>query len=273
MRARVRDAAALVALAAAVYANTLHADFTFDDEFAIVSNAAVLAGARSHDAGAGSVWGNDFWGQNITSETSHKSWRPLTTLTFRLNARVAGLEHAEDAPGDAPAGRHPDDPERTDPTAKRPRPRPRPFGFHAVNVLLHCVAVLLVHALCLRLAEPLFAEEDDEDDDADDDDDEDEEDEDVGAKDVGPRRDPTVRRRRAFAWLAAALFAAHPVHAEAVASAVGRADVLAAVFALTAGPGERRRERPRRRRIARRTRRRLRPSRLRRGERPPRGSV
>ena len=230
----VADAAALVALAAAVYANTLHADFTFDDEFAIVSNAAVLAGARSHDAGAGSVWGNDFWGQNITSETSHKSWRPLTTLTFRLNARVAGLEHAEDAPGDAPAGRHPDDPERTDPTAERPRPRPRPFGFHAVNVLLHCVAVLLVHALCLRLAEPLFAEEDDEDDDEDDDDDEDEEDEDVGAKDVGPRRDPTVRRRRAFAWLAAALFAAHPVHAEAVASAVGRADVLAAVFALTA---------------------------------------
>ena len=215
-----------------MYANTLHADFTFDDEFAIVSNAAVLAGARSHDAGAGSVWGNDFWGQNITSETSHKSWRPLTTLTFRLNARVAGLEHAEDAPGDAPAGRHPHDPERTDPTAERPRPRPRPFGFHAVNVLLHCVAVLLVHALCLRLAEPLFAEEDDEDDD--DDEDEDEEDEDVGAEDVGPRRDPTVRRRRAFAWLASALFAAHPVHAEAVASAVGRADVLAAVFALTA---------------------------------------
>ena len=46
MRARRADAAALAALALAVYANTLHADFTFDDQFAVVSNADVLDGAR-----------------------------------------------------------------------------------------------------------------------------------------------------------------------------------------------------------------------------------
>jgi hypothetical protein len=155
-----------------VYANTLRADFTFDDQFAILSNGDVLAGARytqslsrllvvrtnlppaatavvdgggSHhrdtddghrrgatssassspaasssspsssatssggeDGGpvhygqtvsgggepallgllAGPLWVNDFWGQNLTSEGSHKSWRPLTVLSFRLNAAV-----------------------------------------------------------------------------------------------------------------------------------------------------------------------------------------
>ena len=40
------DAAALAALAFAVYANTLTHGFTFDDQFAILTNGDVLEGAR-----------------------------------------------------------------------------------------------------------------------------------------------------------------------------------------------------------------------------------
>lgn len=30
-----------------------------------------------------SIWCNDFWGSNLRSNSSHKSYRPLTVLTFR----------------------------------------------------------------------------------------------------------------------------------------------------------------------------------------------
>ena len=214
MRARRADAAALAALALAVYANTLHADFTFDDQFAVVSNADVLDGARGSATAsppfpsdpstaewddrparrASSLWRNDYWGQNLTSDASHKSWRPLTVLTFRLNAAIGGLEPS---PPTIPTP-HPDDG-----TAPHHPPRPRLFGFHALNVILHALAVLLSHRLLLRLAPALL-----------------------------PDRHPDARR--AFAWLAAALLAAHPVRSEAVASVVGRADVLAAALATLA---------------------------------------
>ena len=214
MRARRADAAALAALALAVYANTLHADFTFDDQFAVLSNADVLDGARGSATAsppfpsdpstaewddrparrASSLWRNDYWGQNLTSDASHKSWRPLTVLTFRLNAAIGGLEPS---PPTIPTP-HPDDG-----TAPHHPPRPRPFGFHALNVILHALAVLLSHRLLLRLAPALL-----------------------------PDRHPDARR--AFAWLAAALLAAHPVRSEAVASVVGRADVLAAALATLA---------------------------------------
>lgn len=29
------------------------------------------------------IWSNDFWGSNLSSNSSHKSYRPLTVLTFR----------------------------------------------------------------------------------------------------------------------------------------------------------------------------------------------
>lgn len=31
----------------------------------------------------GDMWRHDFWGQKMTAAGSHKSFRPLTTLTFR----------------------------------------------------------------------------------------------------------------------------------------------------------------------------------------------
>lgn len=40
---------------------------------------------------------NDFWGQNITGSASHKSYRPLTVLTFKLGKSLASgllLSHA-----------------------------------------------------------------------------------------------------------------------------------------------------------------------------------
>ncbi|XP_044729404.1 protein O-mannosyl-transferase TMTC1-like [Chrysoperla carnea] len=68
----------------------------------------------------------------------------------------------------------------------------RPIWWHATNVLLHVICCILFTRVCLLIA----------------------------------------RMRPGFAALAGLLFAAHPIHTEAVTGIVGRADVLACVFFL-----------------------------------------
>lgn len=61
----------LAAVAVAVYANTLHAGFCFDDNFAILNNGDVIHADASYYA----MLFHDFWGQNISKPDSHKSYR------------------------------------------------------------------------------------------------------------------------------------------------------------------------------------------------------
>jgi hypothetical protein len=73
-------ASLLVALAGVfVFMNSLNGGFVFDDSEAIVNNADV----RPEDSPWSSLFQHDFWGHRLTSNVSHKSYRPLTTLTFR----------------------------------------------------------------------------------------------------------------------------------------------------------------------------------------------
>lgn len=96
----------------AVYANTLDCGFCFDDLSAIKENA---------DLRPESPWSNllrnDFWGTAMHKEGSHKSYRPLSVLTFRINYLIHGVD---------------------------------PAGYHLVNILLHgAVCYLLVHVCSL----------------------------------------------------------------------------------------------------------------------------
>ena len=95
-------------LALLCYVNSCWGDFVFDDSEAIINNKDVDPSASS----VSDVFAHDFWGSNISSKTSHKSYRPLTVLTFQLNFWTAG-------------GR-------------------RPFHFHLTNVVLHPVVCLLL---------------------------------------------------------------------------------------------------------------------------------
>jgi len=71
---------------------------------------------------ATSPWSNllihDFWGQRLSSNSSHKSFRPITTATFRLNYQWNGLD---------------------------------PRGYHWVNIGLHAAVTVLVFALAVRV--------------------------------------------------------------------------------------------------------------------------
>ncbi|PNF28571.1 hypothetical protein B7P43_G12772 [Cryptotermes secundus] len=101
---------------------------------------------------------DDFWGTPLSHSGSHGSYRPLCVLSFRLNYMLGGF---------------------------------RAWGYHLVNILLHCLATSLV----VRLARLLF-----------------------------PSSIPVA--------ITGLLFAAHPIHTEAVAGVVGRADVAACIFYL-----------------------------------------
>uniref|UniRef100_A0A8C1S8E3 dolichyl-phosphate-mannose--protein mannosyltransferase n=1 Tax=Cyprinus carpio TaxID=7962 RepID=A0A8C1S8E3_CYPCA len=137
------------AVALLLYMNTLSADFCYDDSRAIKTNQDLLP-----DTPWTNILYDDFWGTLLTHSGSHKSFRPLCTLSFRLNYALGGLD---------------------------------PRGYHLVNVGLHCCVTALFTAFCRPL---------------------------LGG--------------RPWSLLAGLLFASHPIHTEAVAGVVGRADVGAA---------------------------------------------
>nr|XP_021492119.1 transmembrane and TPR repeat-containing protein 1 [Meriones unguiculatus] len=151
-------AAALLAGASCLcYGRSLRGEFVHDDVWAIVNNPDVRPGAPLRWA----VFSNDFWGKGLADGASHKSYRPLCVLSFRLNIFLTGMD---------------------------------PFYFHAVNVVLHCLVTFVLMYTCEK----------------------------------------TVFKSRGLAFLTALLFAVHPVHTEAVAGIVGRADVLACLLFLLA---------------------------------------
>jgi Na+-transporting NADH:ubiquinone oxidoreductase subunit NqrE len=138
-----------------IFLNSLHGELIFDDVHAVQRNKDVLGGTTLSE-----LFLNDFWGEPISSNSSHKSYRPFTVLTFRANHMIHGMH---------------------------------PTGYHFVNVAFHAI----VSALSERVYTVLLKDS-------------------------------------AVAETAALLFALHPVHCEAVASIVGRAEVFGALFALLA---------------------------------------
>nr|XP_042896354.1 protein O-mannosyl-transferase Tmtc3 isoform X2 [Parasteatoda tepidariorum] len=101
----------LMVVVAACYSNSLLCGLVFDDLAAIRDNRDI----RTHTPLI-NIFKNDFWGTPIKKEYSHKSYRPLTVLTFRLNYAVHGLQA---------------------------------FGYHLVNIILHAFVCILFHRMCL----------------------------------------------------------------------------------------------------------------------------
>ncbi len=67
------------ALALGVYTNSLGGDFVHDDLSAITGNRDIT----DPTAGTWDFLYNDFWGTSLLDPASHKSYRPLTILTFK----------------------------------------------------------------------------------------------------------------------------------------------------------------------------------------------
>ena len=74
-----------------------------------VSNRDVIGSTALVD-----IFSHDFWGQDIKLGDSHKSYRPLTTLTFRFDHLIHGL---------------------------------RAVGYHFTNIFLFALNCILVYVL------------------------------------------------------------------------------------------------------------------------------
>jgi hypothetical protein len=175
--------------------------FAYDDFAALEKNADVSGASKEGQASEclrarvidaltrdvvqnASAWGileHDFWGQDISLNTSHKSYRPLTTLmhvqppsplqlfSFHFPAilRYRGIH--------AIRGSH---------NASMPL-------YHAASIALHSASTVLAYSVCLSVARISLAVR--------------------SASSISPI---------SFSFIAAALFAVHPVHTEAVVNLV-----------------------------------------------------
>jgi len=77
----------LVVLVSTLYHFAPLCEFTFDDVAAVVDNKDVWQTAPLSNL----LW-DDFWGTPMSMEHSHKSYRPFTTLSFKINNYFFGEE-------------------------------------------------------------------------------------------------------------------------------------------------------------------------------------
>ena len=90
--------------------------WVYDDSVAVKGNPLVV---DAQGTPVSELWRRDFWGRlPITSSISHKSYRPLTTLSYRLEWGLRGDS---------------------------------PDGFHSTNVALHVLSTLLCIPVALAL--------------------------------------------------------------------------------------------------------------------------
>ncbi|XP_078039359.1 protein O-mannosyl-transferase Tmtc4 isoform X2 [Augochlora pura] len=143
----------IIVLLSLCFANSYNGDFVFDDTEAIVNNEDVQSTSIKN------IFENDFWGSKLTNKQSHRSYRPLTILSFRLHFWLRNGLIAQD--------------------------------YHLINIILHTIVCILLLAVFIVI---------------------------LGSKKMNT------------AFFATALFAVHPVHAEAVSGIVGRAELLCALF-------------------------------------------
>ncbi|KAG8439538.1 hypothetical protein GDO86_005660 [Hymenochirus boettgeri] len=144
----------LSCLVFACYWNSLFCGFVFDDVSAILDNKDLHPSTPLKK-----LFQNDFWGTPMSEERSHKSYRPLTVLTFRLNYLFSELNAV---------------------------------SYHLLNLILHAVVCVVFLKVC-----KLFLD-------------------------------------TKSSYMAALLFAVHPIHTEAVTGVVGRAELLSSIFLLAA---------------------------------------
>ena len=121
----IKEAAIIFLLAFISYSPSLVAEFTFDDRPAILENEDIVLQNGKFQTITNHlqrIFQHDFWGANITDHsTSHKSYRPLTVLTFIIDNYIQNN------------------------ILSRSNISKNPFLFHLNNIILHGVNAVLFY--------------------------------------------------------------------------------------------------------------------------------
>lgn len=234
-----------------IYLNSLSCDFVYDDKRAVLENQNVMRPLDDLQAVQQLLvqvfQRDDFWGTPIGNAGSHKSYRPLVTLSFKLQheleRRLKRLQQTDESDKQHNLGAT---------TSTTTTTTPDAFWFHLVNLVLHLFVCDLVFQLANRHLPAMFAPN--------------------ANSSPASSRPPTestqlllcnnsngptsggsmgpevckcnttavavpvgqIRRplKAPTGRLVALLFACHPIHVEAVTSVVGRAELMGALFGL-----------------------------------------
>ncbi|XP_051857016.1 protein O-mannosyl-transferase TMTC3 [Antechinus flavipes] len=110
MAVSLKEVTLIVSVVIACYWNSLFCGFVFDDVSAILDNKDLHPSTPLKN-----LFHNDFWGTPMSEERSHKSYRPLTVLTFRLNYLYSEL---------------------------------KPVSYHLLNLIFHAVVSVVFLKVC-----------------------------------------------------------------------------------------------------------------------------
>ncbi|XP_044535848.1 protein O-mannosyl-transferase TMTC3 isoform X2 [Gracilinanus agilis] len=116
MAVSLKEIGLIVGVVIACYWNSLFCGFVFDDVSAILDNKDLHPSTPLKN-----LFHNDFWGTPMSEERSHKSYRPLTVLTFRLNYLYSEL---------------------------------KPVSYHLLNLIFHAVVSVVFLRVCKLFLDP-----------------------------------------------------------------------------------------------------------------------
>ncbi|XP_036615961.1 protein O-mannosyl-transferase TMTC3 [Trichosurus vulpecula] len=116
MAVSLKEITLIVSVVIACYWNSLFCGFVFDDVSAILDNKDLHPSTPLKN-----LFHNDFWGTPMSEERSHKSYRPLTVLTFRLNYLYSEL---------------------------------KPVSYHLLNLIFHAVVSVVFLKVCKLFLDP-----------------------------------------------------------------------------------------------------------------------
>lgn len=225
-----------MAAAVVVHARALECGFVFDDHLAVEGNPDTLIGSSWRD-----VFVHDFWGKPLRATDSHKSYRPLVTLSYRADNYVQSVLQLEPLATAA-------SPLTSSVNTLAWSQQMHPMVFHATNLLIHALVCALVTLLTYqllqlrqrgrrlvaghvnpawRMQQLLHNKRQHQ----------------QHRQQAQPQPQPQSRHQslwwesapliiHAPALAAGLLFAVHPAHTEAVIGIVGRAELMCAAFSI-----------------------------------------
>lgn len=216
----------LALLSIIIYSNSLNCGFVYDDKKAILENKNVVS-----DHGKLESWLNlftdDFWGTPLSNSGSHKSYRPLVTLSFKLQAYLEQLFLFKFGSfWSADNAQFVDNNYNENGFVVKSA-----LLFHLVNVFLHVLVVDLVFQVTDQLFSIIEKHCDDDDEEGSFQRQKQKQKQHLKER-PKPKKNVSSDHLKTIPCLTSFLFVCHPIHVEAVTSLVGRAELLGALFAL-----------------------------------------
>ena len=169
------------------------------------------------------VWIKDFWGiHNVNDTLSHKSWRPLCTISYVVNRNWLSLrnrnnnnnrnnKNSEDLDNATNI-----DPSQNSKNIGIPVSDDETFWFHLVDRILHGIVSSLVYLVMRYTLLHRYHKSTNH--------------ENIIIHDNSNNKNNNNNIIPFYSFLISLLFAAHPIHVEAVANSTGRAEVLCTLF-------------------------------------------